>query len=188
MALASVLEPHGKDERNSRRRAGAGERQHRAARRIDSIEGRIATNRRRPRRMGGIEHITPPGHAGMHRRHRPEPWQSGGGIEEPPVARGGIAPEDARQVRHPRLVDAGAIHRRDERPRRGAGHAAEGIRAEKGIHVDAHQSEGKAPEGKTRTALPQRTSSSSDAVRRCSRRRSLAHPVSMVRSHPHNIR
>ena len=73
MALAPVLEPDRKQEREAGRAAGGRETPHRRA-------GRVECRRRSdrsgppgaPAAAASVEHVSQPGSAGMHRRHRPE--------------------------------------------------------------------------------------------------------------------
>ena len=83
--------------------------------RIEPVVGRIAPNGGHPggSRLG--EHRFPPAQAGMDRRHRLEPVVPPGGLVQPWIARGRVAPEDARQVSDPGLIDGDPVHRAKQR-------------------------------------------------------------------------
>ena len=164
MTLPAVLEPHGEHQRQLRRPARRREHAHLTTGGIETQIQRIAPHRRRAR-VGGVgEHLLPLREPRMDDGHGFEPWFAARGLDQPLVPFGRVAPEQTRQVRDPRLVDLDTIERLDQGLRRRARDLAPRIGAEEGVDVDAHQSAGKAPGGKMRTAFFQRTRASSSLL------------------------
>src|SRR5260370_1252839 len=105
----------------------------------------------------------------MNARHRPKALVLAGGVVQPGVAFGGVAPEQTGEMRDPRDIDLGALERLEQRIGRCPRDVAPGIGTEEGVAVDAHQSEGNAPAGKMRAAFFQRTSAISSCESSASR-------------------
>ena len=140
----------------------AAERAHGGASRIDAVERRIGADRRRAR-VARAAAAPPPS-----RRDRdapPAPAGAAAGARASSSSQAlpsvGIAPEDAGEVRHPRLVDAGPVHRGEQRLGRGAGHPAEGYAPTKALTSMRISRWERRRGGRCRAAFRQRTSSSS---------------------------
>ena len=93
--LPGILQPHRQHQRQTFRPTRLDEAPHLGTGWIEPIVGRVATDGGHSLRPRLGEDGFPSVQTGMDRRHRPEPVVPSGGLVQPGVPRGRIAPEDA---------------------------------------------------------------------------------------------
>jgi hypothetical protein len=110
MALPSILQANGHEQRNRFLTTSSHKRTQLGPCRVDSVVRGVAAERRRSGGTGVPHLVLPTGKAGMDGRHWPQPFRSPNRVVEPGIARGRIAPEHAREVTHPGLLNADPVH------------------------------------------------------------------------------
>ena len=115
VTLAAILEPHGEHQRDARGAARGGEDAHFAARGLEPQIQWITADRRCTGVRGVGDGLLPLRQPGMHGRDGLEALFLAGGLIQPRIALGGIAPEQAGEMRDPGGIDLRPVERLHQR-------------------------------------------------------------------------